>query len=73
MKGPVRWTGPFVMSALAPTAGRRGSPYAPRMDDTWTPVADPAELGAAIRRARGERGWDQATLADRIGVTRMTL
>jgi HTH-type transcriptional regulator/antitoxin HipB len=38
-----------------------------------TSVTDPAELGRAIRQARGERGWDQATLAERIGVTRSTL
>jgi HTH-type transcriptional regulator/antitoxin HipB len=37
------------------------------------PVTDPAELGRAIRQARGTRGWDQATLAERIGVTRSTL
>jgi HTH-type transcriptional regulator/antitoxin HipB len=43
------------------------------MDQPWPPVSDPTALGAAIRRARSERGWDQAELATRIGVTRMTL
>ena len=38
-----------------------------------TQVTDPAALGLAIRQARGQRGWDQATLAERIGVTRSTL
>jgi HTH-type transcriptional regulator / antitoxin HipB len=29
------------------------------------------EIGAAIRSRRRELGWDQATLADRIGVSRL--
>ena len=43
------------------------------MDQPWAHASDAAEFGAAIRRARGLRGWDQATLAERIGVTRTTL
>ncbi|MDO9455012.1 helix-turn-helix transcriptional regulator [Nocardioides sp.] len=43
------------------------------MDEPWTWVLDPAELGSAIRRARNSHGWDQAELAERLGVTRMTL
>ncbi len=32
-----------------------------------------ADLGAAVRRARLERGLQQVELADRLGVTRMTV
>jgi HTH-type transcriptional regulator/antitoxin HipB len=36
-------------------------------------VYDTAELGEHIRRARQKRGFQQEELADRIGVTRMTI
>lgn len=31
------------------------------------------ELGQSIRRAREARGWQQADLAERVGVARMTV
>ena len=36
-------------------------------------VYDTAELGAHVRRARQAKGLRQEELADRIGVTRMTV
>lgn len=36
-------------------------------------VYDTIELGQHIRRARQDRGFNQDELADRIGVTRMTI
>lgn len=33
-------------------------------------ITDPQSLGAAIRQARGTRGWTQAQLAERAGVSR---
>ena len=33
----------------------------------------PADLGAAIRDARDEKGWQQADLAAVLGVSRMTV
>ncbi|EFG74643.1 DNA-binding helix-turn-helix protein [Mycobacterium parascrofulaceum ATCC BAA-614] len=36
-------------------------------------VYDTAELGEHLRRARRARGFQQGELADRIGVTRMTI
>jgi HTH-type transcriptional regulator / antitoxin HipB len=36
-------------------------------------VYDTAELGEQIRRARLEKGLQQDELADRLGVTRMTI
>jgi HTH-type transcriptional regulator/antitoxin HipB len=36
-------------------------------------VYDTAELGEQIRRARLEKGLQQDDLADRLGVTRMTI
>jgi transcriptional regulator with XRE-family HTH domain len=36
-------------------------------------VYDTAELGEHLRRARQERGLQQDQLAERIGVTRMTI
>ncbi|MGW5385574.1 helix-turn-helix transcriptional regulator [Nocardia sp. NPDC003963] len=33
----------------------------------------PAEFGRAVRRARERRGLHQADLAERLGVTRMTV
>lgn len=42
--------------------------------DHRVPVAyDTVELGEHIRRARQTRGFQQGELADRIGVTRMTI
>lgn len=42
--------------------------------DHRVPVAyDTAELGEHIRRARHERGFQQEELAERNGVTRMTI
>lgn len=35
----------------------------------WTP----SEFGAAVRRARRARGWQQAELAETLGVSRMTV
>ncbi|WP_183093108.1 helix-turn-helix transcriptional regulator [Nocardioides stalactiti] len=35
----------------------------------WTSV----ELGEAVRRARKLKGWQQADLAELLGVTRMTV
>lgn len=35
----------------------------------WTP----AEFGEAVRRARKSKGWQQADLAEILGVTRMTV
>lgn len=34
---------------------------------------DTAELGAHLRRARRDKGFQQEELADRIGVNRMTI
>jgi HTH-type transcriptional regulator/antitoxin HipB len=39
----------------------------------WSWVADPAALGAAIRDARRRRDLQQADLAERLGVSRMTV
>ena len=39
----------------------------------WSWVADPVALGGAIRRARRERGLQQADLAERLDVSRMTV
>ncbi|BBZ50265.1 helix-turn-helix transcriptional regulator [Mycobacterium heidelbergense] len=36
-------------------------------------VYDTAELGEYVRRARQDKGFHQDELADRIGVTRMTI
>jgi HTH-type transcriptional regulator/antitoxin HipB len=36
-------------------------------------VYDTAEFGERIRRARQEKGFNQDELANRIGVTRMTI
>lgn len=36
-------------------------------------VYDTIELGEHVRRARQDRGFHQDELADRIGVTRMTI
>jgi HTH-type transcriptional regulator / antitoxin HipB len=35
------------------------------------PIHTAGEIGAAIRARRRELGWDQATLADKIGVSRL--
>lgn len=43
------------------------------MDHPASLVYDTAELGDHVRRARQEKGLRQEELADRIGVTRMTL
>ncbi len=37
------------------------------------PIRTPRELGLAIRRARADRGWTQAELADRAHVGRQWL
>jgi HTH-type transcriptional regulator / antitoxin HipB len=37
------------------------------------PIRTPRELGLAIRRARSDRGWTQADLADRAHVGRQWL
>lgn len=37
------------------------------------PIRTPRELGLAIRRARTDRGWTQAELADRAHVGRQWL
>ena len=34
------------------------------------PIRTPRDLGLAIRRARADRGWTQADLADRANVGR---
>lgn len=34
-------------------------------------VRSPREIGLLIRERRRERGWDQQTLADRIGASRL--
>lgn len=39
----------------------------------WSWVADPAGLGRVIRDARRGRGLQQADLAERLGVSRMTI
>ncbi|MFV0494094.1 helix-turn-helix transcriptional regulator [Mycobacterium sp.] len=39
----------------------------------WSWVADSAALGRAIRDARRGRGLQQADLAERLGVSRMTV
>ena len=38
----------------------------------WRAVT-PEEFGAAVRRARKGKGWQQSDLADLLGVTRMTI
>jgi HTH-type transcriptional regulator/antitoxin HipB len=43
------------------------------MDHPASLAYDTAELGAHVRRARQEKGLRQEELADRIGVTRMTV
>ncbi len=37
------------------------------------PIRTPREMGLAIRRARSDRGWTQAELADRAQVGRQWL
>lgn len=39
----------------------------------WSWVADPVALGGIIREARRGRGLQQADLAQRLGVSRMTV
>ncbi len=41
------------------------------IDDMSASVRTPGEVGAAIRARRRKLGWDQAELADRIGVSRL--
>jgi HTH-type transcriptional regulator / antitoxin HipB len=43
------------------------------MDHGLSLVYDTAELGEQIRRVRQEKGLQQDELADRLGVTRMTI
>lgn len=47
--------------------------YDPYMNLSAALVYDTAELGEQIRRARLEKGFQQDELADRLGVTRMTV
>jgi len=47
--------------------------YARNMDHAVPLVYDTAELGEHVRRARQAKGFHQDELADRIGVTRMTI
>jgi transcriptional regulator with XRE-family HTH domain len=49
------------------------SPYDHYMNHTAALVYDAAELGEQIRRARLKKGFQQDELADRLGVTRMTV
>lgn len=39
----------------------------------WSWVTDPSTLGHAVRAARRKRGWQQDDLAERLGVSRMTI
>jgi HTH-type transcriptional regulator / antitoxin HipB len=48
-------------------------PYDRNMYHSVPLVYDTAELGERVRRARQGRGFHQDELADRIGVTRMTI
>jgi transcriptional regulator with XRE-family HTH domain len=43
------------------------------MDHMALWVYDTAELGVRVRRARQEKGFYQEELAERLGVTRMTV
>jgi HTH-type transcriptional regulator / antitoxin HipB len=43
------------------------------MDHMASWVYDTAELGMRVRRARQEKGLHQEELAERLGVTRMTV
>ena len=47
--------------------------YDQYMDHVAALVYDTAELGEHIRRARLKKGLQQGELADRLGVTRMTV
>jgi HTH-type transcriptional regulator / antitoxin HipB len=51
----------------------RVSAYALNMNHVAALVYDTAELGEQIRRVRVQRGLQQDELADRLGVTRMTV
>jgi HTH-type transcriptional regulator / antitoxin HipB len=51
----------------------RRAPYDRYMNHKAALVYDTAELGERIRRARQEKGLRQDELADRLGVTRMTI
>lgn len=48
-------------------------PYARNMHHPVPLVYDTAEFGEHVRRARQARGFHQDELANRIGVTRMTI
>ena len=47
--------------------------YAQYMDHAVALVYDTVEFGEQIRRARLQKGLQQEELADRLGVTRMTV
>ncbi len=47
--------------------------YDQNMNHPVALVYDTVELGERLRRARQARGFHQGELADRIGVTRMTI
>jgi HTH-type transcriptional regulator / antitoxin HipB len=51
----------------------RGGSYDRNMHHPAPLVYDTIEFGERLRRARRARGFDQGELADRIGVSRMTI